>query len=265
MVVTAGTLYEAVEPHLIWKQLLTSVIADITGDGTSVEVLVIIPGLDVVSEHHSQAIRMVMFILKTFSLQDEEIQLIHLPVVFSAIMDVLNVSKYISFAALSMQYCVLQLQVQGDISRASSPAAMEGLRLQEEILRHIPHATLMQRPELTENMQAASISQRPYTFACIFYDIKPILKVPSHKGPFDIPFASAFENMVQLSLSCAKRLVATSDGSPLLMQAFSQLLLLLDRLVGRLGSPISVSWKPAEWLSVVLKSLEHEVGFMFHL
>lgn len=36
---------------------------------------------------------MTVFILKTFSSQDEEIQAIHLPVVFSAIVDILNVRR----------------------------------------------------------------------------------------------------------------------------------------------------------------------------
>lgn len=38
-----------------------------------------------------QAIRMVQFILKTFA-QDEEIQTIHLPIIFAAILDIVDVS-----------------------------------------------------------------------------------------------------------------------------------------------------------------------------
>jgi hypothetical protein len=39
---------------------------------------------------------MAVFILKTFSVQDEEIQTIHLPVVFSAIVEALDVSTQLS-------------------------------------------------------------------------------------------------------------------------------------------------------------------------
>lgn len=35
---TASTLYEAVEPQLLWKHVLTVVFDEITGDGTCVEV-----------------------------------------------------------------------------------------------------------------------------------------------------------------------------------------------------------------------------------
>lgn len=35
---TASTLYEAVEPPIIWKHLLTRVFGELTGDGTQTEV-----------------------------------------------------------------------------------------------------------------------------------------------------------------------------------------------------------------------------------
>lgn len=38
MVMTASTLYEAVEPHTVWKQLLNYVILEILGDTLQVEV-----------------------------------------------------------------------------------------------------------------------------------------------------------------------------------------------------------------------------------
>ena len=38
MTMTASTLYEAVEPHTVWKQLLNSVILEILGQASEVEV-----------------------------------------------------------------------------------------------------------------------------------------------------------------------------------------------------------------------------------
>lgn len=38
MVMTASTLYEAVEPRTIWKQLLNSVILEILGEASQIEV-----------------------------------------------------------------------------------------------------------------------------------------------------------------------------------------------------------------------------------
>jgi hypothetical protein len=35
---TASTLYEAVEPQIIWKRVLTAIVPEIVGDGTNIEV-----------------------------------------------------------------------------------------------------------------------------------------------------------------------------------------------------------------------------------
>jgi len=128
---TASTLYEAIEPQLLWKQLLMAVFTEIVADNKQFE-----------------AIHMVQFVLEAFS-QDEEIQTIHLPIIFAAIMDLLD------------------LQVQTDAARSSSPLVRECLLLQEEMLRQIPHSSLMQRPELTGASKANSTTQRPYIF-CMF-------------------------------------------------------------------------------------------------
>jgi hypothetical protein len=71
---TASTLYEAVEPQVVWRQLLNSVISEITGETPRIE-----------------AIRMTKFLLETFQVQDEEVQTIHLPIVFSAISESIRV------------------------------------------------------------------------------------------------------------------------------------------------------------------------------
>jgi hypothetical protein len=39
-VMTASTLYEAVEPHIVWKQLLAAILSELTGDGLGNEVRV---------------------------------------------------------------------------------------------------------------------------------------------------------------------------------------------------------------------------------
>lgn len=39
-VMTASTLYEAVEPHIVWKQLLTAMLNELIGDGLRNEVRV---------------------------------------------------------------------------------------------------------------------------------------------------------------------------------------------------------------------------------
>lgn len=117
----------------------------------------------------------------------------------------------------------------------------------------------MQRPELTGEIQEASKTQRPYTFACTFYGITTIDDVPLPQGSFTIPFGSAFENLASLSVNFAQVLSNDSKNLPFLREIFSGSLMLMDKLVGRLGTEISVAWKPEEWLSVVLDCLEHDV------
>ena len=73
---TASTLYEAVEPQVVWKQLLKSIISEITGEASRIE-----------------AIHMTKFLLETFQVQDEEVQTIHLPIVFSAISESIRVGR----------------------------------------------------------------------------------------------------------------------------------------------------------------------------
>ncbi|KAJ6520217.1 Dopey, N-terminal-domain-containing protein [Mycena sanguinolenta] len=220
---TAGTLYEAVEPPVLWKQLLSAVFEEITGDGTQTE-----------------ALRMVLFILRTFP-QDEEIRTIHLPIIFASITDLLDI------------------QIQRSVARTLTPAVRETLILLEEMLRQIPHAALMQRPELNDDVEAAAKLQRPYIFAATFYGFKPTLDdTPTPLGPFTIPFASAFQNLIALSTSCSRFLTGGCESPGPLREASAQSLLLLDRLVERLDSQITLVWSPDQWLSLVLATLERE-------
>lgn len=93
MIMTASSLYEAVEPHVIWKQLLSSFVAEILGDGKNFEVRIECHLFCSVLTCQAQAIHMALFMLRTFHVHDEEIQGLHFPVIFSAIMNVLNVRR----------------------------------------------------------------------------------------------------------------------------------------------------------------------------
>ncbi|KAJ7897279.1 Dopey, N-terminal-domain-containing protein [Mycena olivaceomarginata] len=203
---TASTLYEAVEPSVLWKQLLSAVFKEITGDGTQIEVYTILPA--------------------NFSpYAEEEIQTIHLPVIFASIADLLDI------------------QIQRSVARTLTPSVRESLILLEEMLRQIPPAALMQRPELSGDMDLIAKSQRPYIFAATFYGFEPTLDdTPPPLGPFTIPFASAFQNLIVLK-GCA------TPGP--LREVSAQSLLLLHRL-------ITLTWSPNQWLSLVLRTLEHE-------
>ncbi|KAH9858301.1 Dopey, N-terminal-domain-containing protein [Lenzites betulinus] len=73
---TGSTLYEAVEPHALWNRLLSVVIADLTN-----------------RRAHSEGCAMVQYLLHTFHSHDEEIEAVHFPVVFSAILAALTIPQ----------------------------------------------------------------------------------------------------------------------------------------------------------------------------
>ncbi|KAG5733413.1 Protein dopey, partial [Termitomyces sp. T112] len=221
---TASTLYEAIEPHILWKQLLTVTFSEITGDRNDIE-----------------AIRMIQFLLKTFS-QDDEIQTIHLPIIFAAILDLIDI------------------RVQGDMSCLSSPLVKEALLLQEEVLRHVPHSALMQRPNLTGPIETKRTTQRPYLFACSFYGVDPIAIPESLSNSFAVPFVSAFENLATITRRCAQKLITSCSDIVVLREVFSLSLLLLDRLSSGLTTSVTLPWNPDDWLQVILKGLEHELA-----
>ncbi|KAI3621823.1 hypothetical protein WG66_015956 [Moniliophthora roreri] len=222
VVVTASTLYEAAEPQIVWKQLLFAVFDNLSGNGEQYD-----------------AIDMVLFVLNTFS-QDEEIQTIHLPLIFTAILD------------------LMQLEIEKDVRKATSPMVQRTLVLLGAMLRQIPHTALLHRPEVTSEIQEASESERPYRFVCTFYGLTPKVPTPEPTGSFTMPFGSAFENLIGLSLIFSRSLAMGPSNLSLLREHFAQSLLLIDRLVGRLNSHVVLSWEPTKWLSAVLENLNHE-------
>ncbi|KAH8998778.1 Dopey, N-terminal-domain-containing protein [Lactarius hatsudake] len=111
IVMTASTLYEAVEPHIVWKQLLNTILNELTGDGIQ-----------------NEAVRLARFILKTIHVRDEEIQTVHLPIVFSALCE------------------ALQNQITQSSTRGSLPIVSDTLQLLHALRDEIPPSALLQRP-----------------------------------------------------------------------------------------------------------------------
>lgn len=74
MLMTASTVYDAVEPQIAWKMLLMHLLDNLAADGTKIE-----------------AVQMMSFILNSFA-QDEEITTLHLPITYAGIVDVVDVS-----------------------------------------------------------------------------------------------------------------------------------------------------------------------------
>ncbi|KAF8915027.1 Dopey, N-terminal-domain-containing protein [Mucidula mucida] len=216
---TASTLYEAVEPPLLWKHVLDAVFSEILG-----------------TLEDCPAISLFKFLLKTFS-QDEEIQTIHFPVIFASLVDILHT----------------RLQ---DAEPPSGKCVQETLSLLELMIHQIPHVALLQRPEPTEEAKSATATLGPYAFTCAVYGITPKLS-NAPIGSFSIPFSSSFENLYSLTTIFARTMSGANLKTS--REALCQSLLLMSKLASRLGSTsIQVSWNPALWLSTVLECLGNE-------
>ena len=87
MTMTACTLYEAVEPDALWKQLLKTVLDDLSSNTSSCD-----------------GINMVHHILCNFHKHDEEMETIHLPIVFTALLEALNVSDLLILSLMFIKH-----------------------------------------------------------------------------------------------------------------------------------------------------------------
>jgi hypothetical protein len=79
ILIAASALYEAVEPNAVWKQLFSTVKGEILGT----------------TQTH-KGTKLIQFILHTFRAHDEEVQRVHLPLCFTAFLELLKVSVHTS-------------------------------------------------------------------------------------------------------------------------------------------------------------------------
>ncbi|KAF8633541.1 hypothetical protein AX15_001344 [Amanita polypyramis BW_CC] len=219
MMMTASTLYDAVEPHIVWKQLLMSISDDLVGGGTNPE-----------------AVQMAEFVLRSF-FQDDEISTVHLPIVYAGIADLID------------------WLINRNPAIASSRTMKECFILLDELQKLVPHAALLGRPKLPHGNRSSqdTASIRSYHFTCEFYDIRPVATTTDAALSI-IPFSSIFNNFTSISLRCAQKLVEKATSPEILREVLSRTLSLVNSLVARPDSPISVTWEPQEWLSSILSS-----------
>ncbi|KAF9566957.1 hypothetical protein CPC08DRAFT_758587 [Agrocybe pediades] len=220
---TASTLYEAVEPQILWKHLVERVFSEITGDAGETE-----------------AIQLVDFILKSFS-QDEEIQTIQLPITFAAILD------------------LICLELERDANHAHRESVCASLRLLENILGHILPSGLLQVPQ---SAHEENRRRRPLEVAQSFFKL-PSQWMKDSEGldpPAEMPFQSCIQNLAFISKMYAQCLAKPSDHAVVLRESFCRSLSLLHTITGMLNNPIDIIWDPQTWLSNVLSSLTYETA-----
>lgn len=85
----ASTLYEAVEPQILWQQLYATARAELFEAPPHPKVRMC--NYARTRAHITQALGMIRFILSTFKTHDAEVQSIHLPVVSTALAELCKV------------------------------------------------------------------------------------------------------------------------------------------------------------------------------
>ncbi|KAI0081169.1 hypothetical protein K474DRAFT_1768894 [Panus rudis PR-1116 ss-1] len=227
MTMTASTVYEAVEPHALWRQLLRSMLADIAADPSP-----------------CQGLKLVQHILTSYHTHDEEIETIHLPIVFLAVLEALN--SYI----------------EKDVSRTWSSTTHATLSLLHELLRHIPPAALRERPQV--RIDEDGRAQGPNSFANSFYGLDAPQLASSVGLPLKNPYETAFQFSSRLSSILGRALSEKPADFGASRKSFIDSLDLLTTVVEKLNyiraSVEPISWQPTEWLDVILGCIQSKTG-----
>ncbi|KAI0783393.1 Dopey, N-terminal-domain-containing protein [Abortiporus biennis] len=226
LAMTGSTLYEAVEPHALWKQMLKAVLADISNG--SYENLVLVQ--ETLSAYHAH---------------DEEIETIHLPLVFDATLE------------------ALVCQIPAESISINGISSLRSLRLLREVLLRIPPSALKQRAHIGKDNQDGEDSQTAFVYTFYGLGPSPYPNGPSN-DPSDPPFILFFRQLVTLSIRFAERVSRKSadvkDSREALIHTLDLLCMLSAKVDQIQGAIPNIHWNPLDWLSVLLRSVESEMA-----
>jgi len=211
----------------------------------------------------TQAIRLTHFILKTLHVRDEEVQVVHLPIVFSALCEALQVGKVFINGALSDR-STCQVQITGDTTTGSLPVVSDVLRLLHVLRDEIPLSSLLQLPLDDSQSNARS----PLDLALKFYRLKIQLPCNHVRKALQLPFVTTFEDTVSFSAVCATAMTTSVDNRKIFRDLLVQSLSLLNELVTAFALEreitLIVDWNPSDWLHCLVAALETEVSVVLH-
>ncbi|KAI0690744.1 Dopey, N-terminal-domain-containing protein [Cytidiella melzeri] len=241
MRITANTLYEAVEPQSLWKELVGAVLTDIVTEKTNCE-----------------GIRMVQYVLAAYHTRDEEIESIHFPIAFASILEMLNVGHCAACEALKNKFHMRCTQI--NVKRLHESTIRETLSLLHEIWKHMRLAYLKNQPQIADEIAASGSAPGALSYACTFYGIVNKSASTELSNPSRSPVAACFEHLSSLTVSLALAVLSSRSQLPIARESFVHSLRLLSnfmqQLQGIADPSLLVTWKPTEWLSVVLQCLE---------
>ncbi|KAI5120784.1 hypothetical protein M0805_002411 [Coniferiporia weirii] len=259
ILITANTLYEAVEPQAIWKELFQTTRKEIIGGNVERE-----------------CIDMLLFVLKTFRVEDDEVQNVHLPLLFCALIEKLE--------ELSRK----------DPRRVVMPTFRAAMELLDQIAARTPIAAMASPLHLTDLAFGGSFDD----VACAFYgvasdvtssalapvpSINPVLgveeMVKERRWSSAVPFIASFERLADLTVTCVGlsanhvdlRSGANKDQNDewelteakALHHIFVRSVSLLLNLASALSNappavpaaPLTISWDIERWMDCVSRPL----------
>ncbi|CAE6451535.1 unnamed protein product [Rhizoctonia solani] len=248
IVTAANTLYEAIEPQILWQQLYTTARTEIL-EGPS----------------NLKALEMIGFILSTFKTHDPEVQSIHLPVVVTALTELCR--AVVSHQARTTQFIAIQqtLQMVSDaVSHIPSSALLERLELSQVTpIREHPTSPLSttETPVMSPAPEQQEIETPPLpppAYGTIgradrFYGIS----TPEGHEPFvsersldSIPLCSLFEDAAAI---CKNPFI--KPGSELMSS-------LILRLKDKSDVSVAVEWEPRRWMECIMRELQNGLSFV---
>lgn len=201
--------------------------------------------------------------MKTLHIRDEEIQVVHLPVVFSALCEALEVGIF-SINGARTDRCTCQVQVTGNTTRGSLPVVSDILRLLHALRDEIPLSSLLQ---LSAD-DPRSNARGPLELALNFYGLDVQLPYNNARKALQLPFLTVFEDIVSFSAICATATTTSVDHRKIFRDLLVQSLSLLNELVTAAvlerELTLIVDWNPSDWVSCLVAALETEVSVVLH-
>ncbi|EJD54553.1 hypothetical protein AURDEDRAFT_156337 [Auricularia subglabra TFB-10046 SS5] len=225
---TSSTVTEAVEPLVMWKQLFSFIHGELLADPKMLE-----------------AIPMVRFVVSSMRTQDEEVDSFHLPLVFSALLE------------------LLITLVTADRARASSETTRGIVQLLLDIFPRIPASAWALSPTKYLKDRGLDAEGGPYLRACKLYGVAADERVRGRPAE-DSTLVTAFEDLTSLSKLFASAILEGGAGGASARECLMQTMTLLLKLVRRLEKQTAthtIRWEPHEWMSVILSCLDKKTSF----
>ncbi|KAG8967964.1 hypothetical protein FRC03_008985 [Tulasnella sp. 419] len=235
LMMTANTLYEAVEPFALWKQLFIS-----TMEGLSDNRLL------------GKSMRVVLFMLKSFPLRDEEVLRIHLPLLLMATSEALTTL------------------ISDDILTLGRLEPFQlGMELLQLLLRHIPSNVLSQPLQLSENDHGENMHLSAFSRALAFYGIEGTnwksSRLPSASEHSLSPFAACLRHALLVSEASVQSITLSEMGQ-VAFDSFAVIAALITVLVSRLEEKLQCElhldwWDPQRWSGMALRVVDGAPSF----